>query len=74
MGLSDISDKVIGRFEADRLVFYHNHQPIGEMDLYSKEVRMRQGFSMDGAKIFATDDKTKLQGQYADDCGVDWCQ
>lgn len=74
MGWADISDKVTGRLEDGRLVFYHNHQPVGEMDLRTKEMSMREGYMMDGAQIFAADNKTKLQPRYADDCDVDWCK
>jgi hypothetical protein len=69
----DITEKVSAKFESGRLVFYHNHEPIGEMDLGTKEIQMNVGYFMENNLILASDNKTELQDHYTENCDTGWC-
>ncbi|WP_033100266.1 MULTISPECIES: DUF2553 family protein [Thermoactinomyces] len=73
MGMKDITEKVSAKFEGGRLVFYHNHEPIGSMDLGTKEIQMNDGYDMKNNLILASEKNTKLKDHYTENCDAGWC-
>jgi hypothetical protein len=71
-GRRDITDKVTGRLEDGRLVLYHNHQPVGMMELPGTAL-MSDGYLFENGRILSDGKHPKTLGTYADDCDTGWC-
>lgn len=72
---ADITNKVEAKMEDGVLYLYHNHQPIGHLNLDPSQVTMIDGFRLDNGKIWAENRMDRIQQQYAEDgCDLDWCQ
>jgi hypothetical protein len=53
-----LTEKVTARIEAGQLVFYHNHEPVGKLDLASYRWEMAEGWELDGHDIYSVDSET----------------
>lgn len=70
---NNITDKVQAKLRDGKIIFHHNHQPIGQMDLETQQVEMQDGYIMKNLEIFASDQNNSSPVQYAQDCDMDWC-
>ncbi|MBA4603023.1 DUF2553 family protein [Thermoactinomyces mirandus] len=74
MSSVNITDQVQARLQNGRIVFCHNHYLIGQMNLETQQVKIRDGYTMENLYIYASAQKTPSPEQYAQNCDMDWCQ
>jgi hypothetical protein len=54
------------------LGLYHNHQPVGMMELPGTAL-MSDGYLFENGRILSDGKHSKTLGTYADDCDTGWC-
>lgn len=68
----NITRNVTGKVEKGKVTLYHNKSPIGEVDLFSDQISMYEGYEMEEDRVYVTNSQT-YQEEYAQDCDLGWC-
>lgn len=70
----NITSKIIGRMEEDKMMLYYHNRVIGQIDLNSIEsIHLKDGFEVDNHQIYVLGKDHVYTGNYAESCDLGWC-